>query len=152
MFEIYDEKPEPPNDGCAFKMYGLCVSCFCSCLLLFVKFQVFFTNGGAVFRMYDEPESPNEGAFLRYMMNRNRQIRRQFKIHDIYDETESPNEGACLRYMMNRNRRMRGVLKIYHEELECSMMGRESPNERACLGYLMKRNRQIRGQFKIHDI
>ena len=44
-----------------------------------------------MFKIYDEPESPNERACLRYMM-----------------KTESPNEGPCLRHMMNRNRQMRG--------------------------------------------
>ena len=34
------------------------------------------------------PESPNDGACLRY-----------FKV---YDEPESPSKGACLRYMLNR--------------------------------------------------
>ena len=35
-----------------------------------------------VFKIYDAQETPNKGACLRYMMNRN--------------------EGACLRYMMSR--------------------------------------------------
>ena len=50
--------------------------------------------------MYDEPESPNEGACLRCMINRNRHMR-----------------GPYLRYMMNRNRQMRGggVFKIYDD-------------------------------------
>ena len=54
---------------------------------------------------YGVPESPNEGARLRYMMNRNRQKR-----------------GACLRYMVNGHRRMRARVK---DEAE-------SPNEGAC--------------------
>ena len=40
--------------------------------------------------MHDEPESPNEGACSRCMMNRNRQTTGQFKI---YDDPEPPNEG-----------------------------------------------------------
>ena len=46
--------------------------------------------------MYDEPESPHEGA-----------------VFKIYDEPKSPNEGggACLRYMMNRKRHMRGCVE-----------------------------------------
>ena len=55
---------------------------------------------------YGVPESPNEGACLRYMMNRNRQ-----------------KKGACLRYMVNGHRRMRARVK---DEAE-------SPNEGACL-------------------
>ena len=47
-------------------------------------------------KLYDEPESPSEGACLRDMMNRNRQSSGQFKI---YDEPDSPNEGACFRYL-----------------------------------------------------
>ena len=43
---------------------------------------------------YGVPESPNEGACLRYVMNRNRQ-----------------KGGACLRYMLNRYRRMRARVK-----------------------------------------
>ena len=42
--------------------------------------------------MYDEPESPNEGACLRYKTNK----------------PESPSEGTSLRYVMNRYRQMRG--------------------------------------------
>ena len=46
-------------------------------------------------KICDEPESPNEGAYLRYIMNRN---------------AKWPNQGACLsvRYMMNRHREMKG--------------------------------------------
>ena len=40
-----------------------------------------------------------------YMMNPNRQIRGQFKMHD---EAESPIEGACFRFVMIRNRQIRG--------------------------------------------
>ena len=50
-----------------------------------------------MFKIYYEPESPNEGACLRY------------------DEPESPNEGACLRYVMNPNREMRGHVKVCDE-------------------------------------
>ena len=57
-------------------------------------------------RIYADPESPNEGACLRHMMNRNRQMTGQFK---------------SLRYVMNWNRQM---------------MGRESPNEGARLRYM----------------
>ena len=51
-----------------------------------------------MFKIYDEPETPNHGACLRYMMNR---------AFNIYDESKSPHEGACLRYVMNRNHQMR---------------------------------------------
>ena len=33
------------------------------------------TTSGGVFKMYDEPESPNEGVCLTCMMNRGRQTR-----------------------------------------------------------------------------
>ena len=39
-----------------------------------------------MFKIYEEPESPNEGAVIRYMVNRNRQTRERVN--------ESPNEGA----------------------------------------------------------
>ena len=71
-------------------------------------------------RMCVEAESPNEGAWLRYMMNRK---------HHLSDEPESPNVGACLRYMLKRNRQMKGQFKIYDEP--------ESPNEGACFRFLM---------------
>ena len=58
-------------------------------------------------KIYDEMESPNEEGCLRYMMNRNRQMRGRVKAK-IYDEPESPNEGACIRYMMIRNHQMVG--------------------------------------------
>ena len=41
-------------------------------------------------RIYVDAESPNEGAHLRYTMNRIRQMR-------VYCEPESPNEEACLK-------------------------------------------------------
>ena len=53
---------------------------------------------GRVFKIYDESESRNEGACLRYMMNRNRQMGGMSKISE---EPESPNEGVCLIYNMN---------------------------------------------------
>ena len=34
-------------------------------------------KGGGVFKIYAEPELPNEGECLRYTMNRRRQIRRR---------------------------------------------------------------------------
>ena len=43
-----------------------------------------------MFKIYEEPELPNEGACVRYIMNRRR-----------------PNEKACCRYMRNRIRQMR---------------------------------------------
>ena len=45
-------------------------------------------------RQSDEPLSPKEGACLRYILNRKRQIRGVFKI---YVEPEPPvaNEGPC---------------------------------------------------------
>ena len=64
-----------------------------------------------MFKIYGEPESPNEGACSRL-----------FKIYDepespteggvfkIYDEPESPNDPSCLRRMMNRNSQMRGCI------------------------------------------
>ena len=39
-------------------------------------------GGGGVFKVDVESESPNEGACVRYMMNRTRQMRRRAKIHD----------------------------------------------------------------------
>ena len=52
-----------------------------------------------MFKIYDEPESPNEGP--------------RFKI-TLKDESESPSDGAWLRYMRSRNRQMRGrVEEIY---------------------------------------
>ena len=41
--------------------------------------------------MYDEPDSPNEGACLGCVLNRDRQMTGQLKI---YDEPESPDDGA----------------------------------------------------------
>ena len=71
-------------------------------------FKIYMVNRNrqmrGVFKIYDEPESPNEGACLRYMMKRNRQITGQFTI---YDEPKSPNEGARLRCLMKRNRQVR---------------------------------------------
>ena len=71
-----------------------------------------------VCKIYDEPESLNEGARLRDMMTRNRQMRGVFKVdvepqslneggaRKTCDEPDQPNEEACLRYMMNRTCKM----------------------------------------------
>ena len=40
-----------------------------------------------MFKTYDEPESPNEGACLRYMRNRNRQMRGC--VEDKHDSEEA---------------------------------------------------------------
>ena len=74
-------------------------------------------GAGLANEIYDEPESPNEGACLRHM------TRSVFRIYDepespntgrfvcvlkIYDELEPQHEGARLRYsMMSRNRHMK---------------------------------------------
>ena len=34
-------------------------------------------KGGDVFQIYEEPELPNEGACVRYIMNTRRQMRRR---------------------------------------------------------------------------
>ena len=69
-----------------------------------------------MFKIYDESQTPNEGACLSYMMNRNRQMRkrgymmdpnRQRRVFKIYDDSESPTEGACSRHVMSPNHRMR---------------------------------------------
>ena len=56
----------------------------------------------------DEQEMPKEGASLRYMVNRYRQLRG--RVLDIcHDEPDSPGEVACLRkMMMSRDRLTRG--------------------------------------------
>ena len=53
-----------------------------------------------MFKINDEPESPDERAWLRSMINRNRQMRGTLKM---YDELESTNYLACLRYMLMFN-------------------------------------------------
>ena len=57
-----------------------------------------------MFKIDGEPESPNEGACLRSMMNPNRRMRVVF-----------------IRFIMNWNRQMTGQFKIYDEP--------ESPND-----------------------
>ena len=58
-----------------------------------------------MFKINDEPESPDEGACLtEFLMNPNRQR----SVFQIFDEPETPNYGACLRFMMNPNRQMSG--------------------------------------------
>ena len=37
-------------------------------------------KGGGVFKIYEEPELPNEGACVRYKMNRRRQMRRHVVV------------------------------------------------------------------------
>ena len=44
-----------------------------------------------MFKISDEPELPNEGACLRYIMNPDRQMRGVFKV---YDQPEPPNDRA----------------------------------------------------------
>ena len=63
-------------------------------------------------KIFDEPESPNEGECLRYgyiliyiyiyiyMCDDDHQHH-----HDVQ---EAPQEGACLRYIIDRSRQMRG--------------------------------------------
>ena len=79
-----------------------------------------------MFKIYDEPLAPKEGACLRYMLNRDRRMRARVKdiwrsgiaelggVFKIYDEPLSPKEGACF--------------KIYGERL--------SPTAGACLRYM----------------
>ena len=81
-------------------------------------------------KIYDEPESTNEGTSLRHTTTG---IAKGGGASKLYDEPEWPNEGARLRYMIHRE----GGLKIYEEP--------ESPNEEAWLKSMMNRNRQMRG-------
>ena len=75
-----------------------------------------------MFKTYEEPESPNEGACVRYMMNPNRQM--GGGVGRVSDP-ESPNEGAaCVRYMMNRNRQMKGGVFKISDEPESRKRGR----------------------------
>ena len=82
------------------------------------------THGEGVFKICDEPRSPNEGGCLGYMVNLTRPI----------------GAGGCFRYMMNRSLHMRGVFKIYYDEPG-------SPHEKTCLGSILNRNRQMRCMF-----
>ena len=53
-----------------------------------------------MFNVHDEPESPNEGAYLRYESDsRNEGACYMF---NIYDEPESPSKGTFSMYMMTR--------------------------------------------------
>ena len=56
-------------------------------------------------KKYDQPGSPNEGACFRYVMNRDRLRRGEFKI---CDQPGSPNEGAGSRNAIKQDRLMRG--------------------------------------------
>ena len=64
---------------------------------------------GGVFKIYDEPEpqSPYEGACLRYTMNRHRQMKWGCILKIWWTGNA---KWACLRYMMNRSRQMRGCV------------------------------------------
>ena len=95
----------PPNSRAFEKMCKIVSS-----IILPAKTEPIWTLSEPVIKkIYNEPEQPNEGACLRYKMNRSRQVR-----------------GPYLRCMMNRNRQMKGggVFKIYDEP--------ESPYEGAC--------------------
>ena len=61
---------------------------------------------GGVFRIYDEPLSPKEGACSRYMVNGYRQIRGVFKIYMLNRKRQK--RGPCSRYLVNRKRQKRG--------------------------------------------
>ena len=54
--------------------------------------------GGGVLQKYEEPESPNEGTCLRYMMTG---FAKSGDVLEIYDEPDSPSK--------------RGVFKIYDD-------------------------------------
>ena len=57
--------------------------------------------------------SPNEGALLRHILNRNRQ--NDGWVFKLYLQLESPQEVACLRYILNRHGQERGVFKLDEE-------------------------------------
>ena len=70
-----------------------------------------------MFKIYDQPESPNEGGLQNLMMKRDRQMRGVFKF----------------RSMLERYRQMRGVFKIYGQIQEPAYNIYDepaSPNER----------------------
>ena len=77
-----------------------------------------------MFKIYDEPLSPNDGACLTCVMSRCWQMRGACLRQD---EPESPNDGACLAASM-----------LYEERL--------SPNEGACFRYVVNCYRQMRGR------
>ena len=65
------------------------------------------THGEGVFKICDEPRSPNEGGVFRIYGEPDSPNRGR-GVFQIYDEPESPHEGACLRYiMMSRGRHMK---------------------------------------------
>ena len=59
-----------------------------------------------MFKIFLEPESPNEGPCLRSMLNRNRRSPMQGRV--LCAEPKSPNDGPCLTYILSRNRQRRG--------------------------------------------
>ena len=67
-------------------------------------------NRGGVFKIHDEPESPNERGCLRHINIGQMRGAGVFINREggLYDEPESPNEGAWIKSVMNRNRQMRG--------------------------------------------
>ena len=73
-------------------------------------------NEGGVVKMFDstnpthdEPESTNEGVWLRCMMKPNRQMRRRVKRNKYIYIYISMYVCQCV-CMMNRNRQMRGLV------------------------------------------
>ena len=63
-----------------------------------------------VFMMYDEPESPDDGACLRYVMSWKRRVRGRAYISYMENRNRQMMGvfKGCLRYIMNRNRQTSG--------------------------------------------
>ena len=74
--------------------------CFLNRARLLKASRIVFANGGGggVLQKYEEPESPNEGTCLRYMMTG---FAKSGDVLEIYDEPDSPSK--------------RGVFKIYDD-------------------------------------
>ena len=69
-------------------------------------------EAGGMFKICDEPESPNEGACVRYVCDELGPPHEGVCLtYMMNDERESAHEGACLSYiMMNRNRQRRAQM------------------------------------------
>ena len=96
MFET-DVEPDSPNEGARLRGWGTGIASVCK-----IDDEVAANKPRmGLFKTDDEVASPKEGAYLRCMMNRNRQTRGRIAksggggrgVLKIYGEPASPNQG-----------------------------------------------------------
>ena len=104
-----------------------------------------------MFKICLEPESPNQGPCLRFMLNRNRQMRRCGSERDLEPEPPVAKKGPCF-MCLNRNRQTRGLRCMTNlcrarrgGVFKIISLEPQSPDQGSCARFMLSRSLENEG-------